>query len=36
MSAGVGFTWLSVGFPWVWISIAVLTIAGSWIWTRAE
>ena len=36
MTAGVGFTWLSVGFPWVWISIAVLTIAGSWIWTRAE
>jgi uncharacterized protein len=36
MSAGVGFTWLSVGFPWAWISIAVLAIAGSWIWTRAE
>lgn len=36
MTAGVGFTWLTVGFPYVWISLAVLTIAGSWIWTRAE
>jgi len=36
MSAGVGFTWLTVGFPYVWISLAVLTIAGTWIWTRAE
>lgn len=36
MAVGVGFTWLSVGFPWAWISIAVLTIAGSWIWTRPE
>ena len=36
MSAGVGFTWLTVGWPWVLISVAVLVIAGSWIWTRAE
>ncbi len=36
MAAGVGFTWFSVGWPWVLISIAVLTICGSWIWTRAE
>lgn len=36
MSAGVGFTWLTVGWPWVLISIAVLTICGSWIWTRNE
>lgn len=36
MGAGVGFTWLTVGWPWVLISVAVLVIAGSWIWTRAE
>jgi len=36
MSAGVGFTWLTVGFPWAWISVAVLTISGAWIWTRNE
>ncbi len=36
MSAGVGFTWLTVGWPWVLISVAVLVIAGGWIWTRAE
>ena len=36
MSAGVVFTGLTIGFPWVLVSIAVLTICGSWIWTRAE
>ena len=36
MSAGVGFTWLTLGFPWVWISIAVLVTAGAWIATRNE
>jgi uncharacterized membrane protein YbaN (DUF454 family) len=36
MTAGVGFTWLTVGWPWVLISIAVLTICGTWIWTRPE
>lgn len=36
MSAGVGFTWLTVGWPWVLISVAVLVLCGSWIWTRNE
>ena len=36
MTVGVGFTWLTVGWPWVLISIAVLTTCGTWIWTRAE
>ncbi|MEY4240114.1 MAG: hypothetical protein RL339_2715 [Pseudomonadota bacterium] len=36
MAIGAAFTWFTVGFPWVWISLAVLTIAGTWIWTRAE
>ena len=36
IAAGVGFTWFTLGFPWVWISIAVLVIAGGWIATRNE
>jgi uncharacterized protein len=36
MSVGVGFTWLTIGWPWVLVSLAVLTIAGIWIWTRNE
>ena len=36
MTVGVGFTWLAVGWPWVMISVAVLTICGTWIWTRNE
>ena len=36
MSVGVGFTWLTLGWPWVGISLAVLVVCGSWIWTRAE
>lgn len=36
MSAGVIFTWLTLGHPWVWISVGVLATAGSWIVTRNE
>lgn len=36
MSAGVLFTMLTIGWPLVLISIAVLAIAGPWIWTRPE
>ena len=36
MAAGVGFTWYSLGFPYAYISIAVLVICGTWIATRAE
>lgn len=36
IAAGVGFTWATLGFPWVWISVAVLVIVGGWIATRAE
>jgi uncharacterized membrane protein YbaN (DUF454 family) len=36
MTAGVGFTWLTVGWPWVGISLGVLAICGTWIWTRNE
>lgn len=36
MGVGVGVTWLTVGWPYVLISIAVLVVAGSWIWTRNE
>ncbi|MEM8726473.1 MAG: YbaN family protein [Pseudomonadota bacterium] len=34
--AGIGFTWFTLGHPWVWISVAVLIIIGSWIVTRNE
>lgn len=36
ISAGVGVTWWTIGFPWVWISISVLIICGGWIATRPE
>jgi uncharacterized membrane protein YbaN (DUF454 family) len=36
MSAGVVFTAATIGWPWVMISVAVLMIAGSWIWTCNE
>ncbi|MEM6857392.1 MAG: YbaN family protein [Pseudomonadota bacterium] len=34
--AGIGFTWFTLGHPWVWISVTVTVIVGSWIVTRAE
>ncbi len=36
LSAGVGFTWLTLGTPWVFLSLAILAISGTWIWTRNE
>jgi len=36
MSAGVVFSWFTIGWPWVLISLAVLVIVGRWIWTRPE
>ena len=36
LSAGVGFTWLTLGAPWVFLSLAILAISGTWIWTRNE
>ena len=36
LSAGVGFTWFTLGHPWVWISVAALVIVGGWIATRNE
>ncbi|GAA4647509.1 YbaN family protein [Pontixanthobacter gangjinensis] len=36
MTAGVVVTWLTLGVPYVYISIAVLVISGSWIATRNE
>lgn len=36
MAIGVVFTWLTVGWPWVLISVSVLLICGAWIWTRGE
>lgn len=36
MATGVAFTAMTVGWPWVMISIAVLVLVGPWIWTRPE
>lgn len=36
MAAGVVFTWFSIGWPWVLVSVAVLVICGTWIATRPE
>lgn len=36
MSAGVIFTWLTLGAPWVYVSLAVLVSCGGWILTRNE
>ncbi len=36
MSTGTVVTWFTLGDPWVWVSVAVLLICGSWIVTRNE
>lgn len=36
IAAGVGFTWMTIGFPWVWISVGVLFALGTWIASRPE
>jgi len=36
MACGVVFTWATLGAPYYYISIAILVIAGAWIWTRRE
>jgi uncharacterized protein len=36
MSVGAAVTWFTLGVPYIWISLAILVISGSWIWTRNE
>ncbi|MDC0887390.1 YbaN family protein [Altererythrobacter sp.] len=36
MSAGALFTWVTLGAPWVYVSLAILLICGGWIATRNE
>jgi len=36
MAVGVVFTFFTLGFPLVLISVALLALVGPWIWTRAE
>ena len=36
MALGVVFTWLALGWPWVLVSLGVLAVCGTWIWTRNE
>ncbi len=36
MGVGAVFTWFTIGWPWVLVSIAILVLSGTWIWTRNE
>jgi len=36
MSMGALVTWLTIGWPWVAISLTIIVLAGTWIWTRPE
>ena len=36
MASGSVFTYLTLGHPWYWVSLAILVIAGGWIATRNE
>jgi len=36
MGAGVLITALTAGWPWWLLVLAIVSITGSWIWTRAE
>ncbi len=36
MAAGVLVTALTAGWPWWLVTLGVVSIAGGWIWTRAE
>ena len=36
MAAGAVFTYVTLGEPWYFVSIAILVIAGGWIATRPE
>ncbi|MGE3692003.1 MAG: YbaN family protein [Novosphingobium sp.] len=36
MCVGALFTWLTIGWPWVAISLAIIVFVGGWIWTRPE
>lgn len=36
MAMGVVLTALTAGFPWWLVTLAVVSVTGTWIWTRAE
>lgn len=36
MSVGAVVTWFTLGWPWVLVSLSILTCSGLWIWTRNE
>ena len=36
MCLGALVTWLTIGWPLVAFSLAIVVIAGAWIWTRPE
>ena len=36
MACGVGFTALTLGYPYYLVSLTILIVVGLWIWTRNE
>jgi uncharacterized membrane protein YbaN (DUF454 family) len=36
MAVGGVVTWLTIGWPWAGISLAILATVGPWLWTRPE
>ncbi len=36
MAMGVVLTAMTAGFPWWLVTLAVVSVTGTWIWTRAE
>jgi len=36
MGVGAVVTWFTIGWPWVLVSLAILILSGTWIWTRNE
>ncbi len=36
MALGVVLTAFTAGYPWWLVTLAVVSVVGSWIWTRAE
>lgn len=36
MSVGAAVTWFTLGAPWIYFSLGILAVCGTWIWTRNE
>jgi len=36
LGLSVAVTAFTLGFPWLWLTLAVAAVCGSWIWSRPE